>query len=408
MNFNAPKSNQKAEALRARGCQDLKKGKLYDALLWINKSLCLAERCSPTVGLIYANRADIYFHLKLFDKCLNNIEHARNESCPKDSLCILNELEEKCLNQLDEFGLKTENPWEFFKLSHTPSKKLPFIIDCLDIKCDKKFGRFIVSNKPLNVGDIIAIEEPFFRIVKTEVDDKEYPETNVYQYCANCLTDNLMDLIPCSRCITTMFCSKKCLESAAQGFHQYECSILPALSETGNWRMTFKNFFHALSICDGSIEKLEKLMQESDELSSTSVFNYDFSDVTTDEYLKNQLMCMLSLERKVEVDIKDFSEIFMQQPKLAKMWPDHKQFINRFLERMMQVEILNFHGIKGRSLSKSNPYRACLGDGGYTFSSLINHSCCPNVMRICVDSRMVMIVERPIKPGEQLFDCYIG
>jgi hypothetical protein len=29
-------------------------------------------------------------------------------------------------------------------------------------------------------------------------------------------------------------------------------------------------------------------------------------------------------------------------------------------------------------------------------------------MRIVVENRMVLVVERPIKKGEQLFDCYIG
>lgn len=408
MSLNATKSNSKAEALRRKACQMMENGHLYEALLKLNKSLCLTERCTRTVGMVYANRAELYFKLKLYDKCLNNIQLAGYESCPKDKIALLREIEDECLARVVDGEIYAENPWEFFKLSYPSNPKLPHVIDCIEVKCDKKFGRYLITNQALNVGDIIAIEKPFFKIIKTDPDDEEeYPETNIYQYCANCLDDNLMDLIPCSFCLTTMFCSSDCLTSASKSFHQYECPILLELNETANWRMPLRNFFHALSICGGSVEELERLMKESDEVSPT-VFNFDFCDPKNLENAKNQLRCMISLERKIEVNVKDFSSIFLQTPKLSELWTAHSHFINKFLERMMQVEILNFHGIKGRSLNRNNTFRSCLGDGGYIFCSLINHSCCPNTMRIVVQNRMVLVVERPVKKGEQLFDCYIG
>lgn len=409
MNFDAmkSKSNQIAEAIRMKGVKAFLNGELYEAIMKFNKSLCLAEPSTKNVGLIFANRAEAYFKLELYEHCLYNLELARNEYCPKEKLDEMKEIEESCLNLLGGPMIVHENPWNFFKLSYPAKEKLPYVINSLEVKCDKKYGRYIITNQPLNVGDIIAIENPFFKILKTDPEDDEYPETNFYQYCANCLSDNLLDLIPCSKCLTTMFCSQKCLQAANKRFHQYECSILQPLNETGNWRMTLRCFFDALSICKGSIEQLEKLMNESDEMSPT-VFNFDFGGPNSSENVKYQLMCMLALERKVEVKVKDFSSLFLQHPKLTNLWRSHNIFINKFLERMMQIEILNFHGIKGRSLSRNKPYRSCLGDGGYPFCSLINHSCCPNTMRIVVDNRMVLVVERPIKKGDQIFDCYIG
>lgn len=408
MNFSTSrsKSNSKAEAIRGRGCKALSNEELYQALLLFNKCLCLAEPGTKTLGLAFANRSELFFKLKLFDKCLNNIDLARHEECPEEMKQTLKDLEEICLIHVFDDRV-AENPWDFFKLSYASNDKLPHVVNCLEVKKDEKFGRLITTNQPLKVGDIVAIEKPFFKILKVDPEDDEYPETNVYQYCANCLSDNLMDLIPCQGCLTTMFCSQKCLETASKGFHKYECCILQPLNDTGNWRMALRCFFDALSICRDSIEMLEKVTKSCDSLSST-VFNYDFSDSSHSENAINQLMCMLSLERRVDVTMKDFSSIFLQHPKIAKIWSTHSEFVNKFLERMMQIEILNFHGIKGRSLNKNKPYRSCLGDGGYTFCSLLNHSCCPNTMRIVVDNRMVLIVERPIKKGEQLFDCYIG
>lgn len=407
MSFRPIKSNERAEALRVKGCQALQKGELYEALLKLNKSLCIAESSSETTAMIYANRAEVYFKLNLFENSLNNIELSDEDLLPPKTKEFLVDLKKKTLSSINGSNTKPENPWEFFKLSHPSNPKLPHVIDSLEVKCDKKFGRYIIANQDLKVGDILAIEKPFFKILKTDPDDDEYPESNLYQYCANCLNDNLMDLIPCPTCLLTMFCSPACLYTARKGFHQYECQILTLLNETGNWRMSLRSFFDALTICDGDIEQLKTLMSEADETSPT-VFNFDFSNPKNVQNAKNQLRCMLSLERKVSVKVKDFSSIFHHQPKLAEMWSTHNEFINVFLERMLQIEILNFHGIKGRTLDRNQPCRSSLGDGGYIFCSLINHSCCPNTMRIVVDNRMVLIVERPVKKGEQIFDCYIG
>lgn len=403
------KSDQKAEVIRVKGYQALKNGELYDALLKFNKSLCLAEPNTRTCSQIFANRAEVYFELKLYEKCLNNMQLSRDEAegCGQAKLEILDELEEKCLNVIGDASNESENPWDFFKLSYPANKKLPNVIESLEIRESKKYGRFITTNQSLKVGDIIAIERPFFKILKVDPHDDEYPETNMYQYCANCLEDNLMDLIPCPECVVTMFCSPNCRREANKGFHQYECNILQLLNETGNWRMPLRCFFDALSICGGYIEELERVMQVC-ENSSPTVFNFDFSNLKSYKNKQYHLMCMLSLTNNVAVNIHDFSHLFQHHPRLEELWSSHRKFIEKFLQRMMQVEILNFHGIKGRSLNQNKPYRACLGDGGYAFCSLINHSCCPNVMRIVVENRMVLVVERPIKRGEQLFDCYIG
>ncbi|KAG5671094.1 hypothetical protein PVAND_001308 [Polypedilum vanderplanki] len=283
----------------------------------------------------------------------------------------------------------------------------PFIVDCLELRHDKKYGRFTITNRDLKAGDILAIEEPFFKFLKVDPEDREYPETNFYNYCVNCLLDNYLDLTPCPECNQTMFCSEKCREDAFNLFHKYECNILNVLPETGNFQMAIRNFFVSLSICNGSITELKELMRKSDERNPT-IFDFNLSDKKCMNNSKNYLMSMISLAHQTTVTVKEFGYIFQHHAHLRKLWETEKEFIMKYIERMMQIEILNFHGIKGRSLDAKDPYRRCVGDGSFAFCSLLNHSCCPNVMRIVVDGKMVVIVERPIKAGEQLFDCYIG
>lgn len=397
------KSDQKSNVLKSQAVRLAKSGEIFEALLKINKCLCLAGN-PKLYGELYAIRAGLFSQLNFHQKCLNNVNLARKYHYEHKSL---NDLEQLSILKSLEATRLSDDPWEFFKLSHPPNPKLPYVIDAVEVKCDKKFGRFIAAKRDLAVGDVIAIEKPFLKILKYDPDDAEYPQSNIYHYCANCLDDNLLDLIPCRYCILTMFCSEKCKEEANSSFHRYECEILTNLNSYGGWRMALRSFFDALSICDGSIEELERIARECDEFKST-VYNYDLSDETDPNYNKNRLKCLLSLFSSIEVEVKDFRAMFTVHPLLRKMWVTHKNFIKNIIDRFMQIEILNFHSIKGSSLCKKKSYRAALGDGAFIFSSLVNHSCVPNVMRVVVDGRMVMIVERPIRQGEQLFDCYIG
>lgn len=47
-----------------------------------------------------------------------------------------------------------------------------------------------------------------------------------------------------------------------------------------------------------------------------------------------------------------------------------------------------------------------MGGGNFAFGSLFNHSCYPNVVHVVVEGKMIFIVARPIKAGEQIFVTY--
>jgi hypothetical protein len=78
-----------------------------------------------------------------------------------------------------------KDPRNFFKLSYQANPKIPFIVDCLEMREDEKYGRGIYATCDLNAGDVIAIEEPFFL---------ETLSTN--RHCMNCNRSNMLSLIP--------------------------------------------------------------------------------------------------------------------------------------------------------------------------------------------------------------------
>lgn len=194
------KMNKKSEVLRNDGNELYRVRKFHSALLKYNESLCLAEPGSENIGLAYANRSAIYYEMKLYERCLNNIELAKINHYPAVNIEVLQRRKEKCLEQLKQHTEKHSNIWDFFKLSYPPNEKLPFIINCLEVKCSQKFGRYITTNQPLKVGDIISIEKPYFSILLSESKFLGISESNILQRCSNCLKVNDLDLIPCASC----------------------------------------------------------------------------------------------------------------------------------------------------------------------------------------------------------------
>lgn len=194
------KSNEKSNALRTNGNELYSKRKFFDSMLMYNKSLCFAEPGTENVGLAYANRSAVYLEIKLYEKCLKNIALAKANNYPEKNLEILNQREEKCKKSLRVNKEKSIHPWSFFKLSHTAHKKLPFIVECLELKTNERFGRHVITNRALKVGEIISIEIPFCSVLLSESKIHEIPDSNIHQRCSNCLKENALDLMPCSFC----------------------------------------------------------------------------------------------------------------------------------------------------------------------------------------------------------------
>lgn len=167
-------------------------------------------------------------------------------------------------------------------------------------------------------------------------------------------------------------------------------------------------FFKALSIFDGSITDLEKSFNENESL-SRSVYDFDFADHDNGNPAngKNYLISLLCLARNDKDYTNDSPEkLFRVHPELSHLWTSHEAFIRKFFLRILQIGDSNFHGMCGWSLRKYDQVPQMIGIGCYPFISLVNHGCAPNVNRIYVEDKMILVVERPIKKGEQLFDCY--
>lgn len=188
------KSSEKSDRLRDEGNRFYAQKMFYDAMLKYNESLCFAELDSEKLGLAYANRSAIYFEMKLYDNCLNNIAMAKKNRYPENNFEILDKRAIRCdeMKKQNSAVVRSPEVTNLIKLSYPANNKISFIVDCLEMKVDKNFGRHIITNRALKVGDIVAIEDPFCKIIH---------EPFIYQRCTGCFKDSLMDLIPCERCV---------------------------------------------------------------------------------------------------------------------------------------------------------------------------------------------------------------
>jgi hypothetical protein len=201
------KCNDRASECRNAGNKCYSERHFFDALVKYNESLCRAVDGSHAVGLAYANRSAVFFEMKMYTNCLQNIELAKSRGYPEENSLILERRREKCValmnRNVDSHQQMTENSSCFAKLSHKANARMPFIVDCLELRMNDEFGRYVVTARDLKVGDVVSIEDPFFRVIKSDSRYESCQESNKYQRCAVCLRDNLMDLIPCSRCCSS-------------------------------------------------------------------------------------------------------------------------------------------------------------------------------------------------------------
>lgn len=378
------KSNAIADKFRIEGTKEFCSGKHFNALILNNLSLSNAETDDRKASA-FANRSAVYFELKLYQKCLENIQLAQQHGYPVAKMKQLERREEKCRKAI-ETPQKGGNPSDYFQLSQPANVKIPFIINCLQSKSDSIFGRGIFTNRELKAGDIIAIEEPFVKFMKQDAK---------YNRCALCLKSNMLSLLPSPGSV--MFCSEKCLNEGNSIFKD----DLNCLAEDSKncWPDRVLRFFKQSLAVTGSFEELRKIVEES---KKETIFSFNLNKSTEADQKIHLLKCMFGLLEKKFNKVFDFSEMYQ---KVDQIEPTDD---TKFLEKLVLKQTLNCQynaiSFKQHDRFKFNVIEDAAGI--FPFSSLINHACFNNVHPIVVDNKLAWIVIRPVPKDSQIFANY--
>lgn len=433
------KSNERSATLRAEANRLYVQKRFFDALLKYNESLCFAEAESENLGLAYANRSAVYIEMRLFDKCMENIELARDNFYPSSKLELLTKREEKCklLMRNDSDSNSGAGAAALLKLSYESHERLPYLAKCLELRSNEKYGRHIITTRQLNAGDIVAFDVAQFRVIKADSRYDTCDDTNVFQRCSDCLDDNRLSLIPCSECCKTMYCSIDCMKSAYIRYHRFECEIVDELLTSGIEHISLRMLFEGLSLFGDDICAMEtfvkSLKKQTGGLTIFDLAKKQSKSIGAEEKKKIYLTAISLASSDFELPFRlsnnnydDYQrkilKLFQTSPALVALWTalnkSNEIFVKDLLSRLHRVALNYMHGIGGWSLKKAqvdegtaalmpSSYQHLIGNGCYLFAGLLNHSCAPNVQRLNVaNDKIAVIVSRPIRKGEQLFDSY--
>lgn len=267
--------------------------------------------------------------------------------------------------------IDTEHTTEkFFKLSYKANPKIPFIIE--DLECRQtKYGYGIFTTRDLKPGDIISIEKPSFTTTFKAAQ---------YIRCCNCFKTAMMNLLPCLKSASLMFCSTQCRESI---YNRYENSEEVLWEHEGG-----KIFNHMKGLYDlfeaFGVEKLNDYLKSNDQ---KTLFDYDWSTMTELQQKEARFKCLLSFNfNSDDADKSDRTK--KNQYELAT-------------DAFSKLALCGLkYGIFVEASDTSE--KVAEGFSLFNISNIIKHSCQANTYRIHQDQDQVVYVSRSVKAGEEL------
>ena len=182
------KDNSEAQHFYEKAVECFLLKQYCEALKHCNQTLCFATGDSQLLSDAFVIKAKIYNEVKYYRISEENIQLAI-DACVDEKKC-----ESIKLMQVELKKNGTSNPEEkknCLKLLQPAHKKIPFISDSLQVLENDLFGRYIATTKDLKPGDIVVMEEPFYKVLDPKIH---------FARCQICLKQNLLNLFPCGKC----------------------------------------------------------------------------------------------------------------------------------------------------------------------------------------------------------------
>lgn len=341
-----------------------------------NQSLCVAQVGSENVGLAYGNRSACFFHLKMFDECLTDIELAKKANYPQQLMRKLEKRHEDCSKLKETTPQREEN---VPKLSYEADKKFPGMANVLKIERNDVYGRHIVAKCDIDVSKTVLVEDAF--LLKNLDND--------FNSCTICLK-SFANFIACDQCSNAMYCSSACFDK--KSLHEpVECSSLIDTKSDGEFFVRLVAFgLNTFASIESWMEFVESAVKEKTEPDS---FNDNLSKYRAFMQLNSFYPAGARTECAVQA-YKAYKNLIFHRA-IKKLFDTEKRL--RFLMHLCLHHVLigcNFFQVL------ENIRRA------FIIQSYFNHSCTPNLHVIEHKNKAIGITLRPIKNGEQVFISY--
>lgn len=431
---------------------------MYAAMQLYNKSICSAESVnSPILASAYFNRSAVLSSWKQHHLSLENVTLAKVAGLPhgigaklKDNIQAKKVLAQS--NPKDDSSVPPSqsspqfpplelSPDEDFaqltitsrsdpivssvipcysydkyhdqaSLSFKRHAKIPFAANCLDIKLDSKHGRRMTTNADIKPGQIVIIENPFVDAMTTN---------DLYRYtkCTNCYVDNCLSLLPCPSCSTAMFCSEKCF-AESKAYHDIECPISDVMVKLAwNDALALRMTLKAYSVFGGASELTEFCKSYNDDEGQRSPLSYDAQMTDQQRYKQIYGFERKNLPQDTSKLLEEYCKvaflyhILITMTKFIEMVKTDEEHNTLMVLLYRHIRIANFSGIDLYQYQQFDLMESgfdkpedLYSKGIYELSSLIKHSCVPNIAIVANGREIIAYCCRPIAKGSQLLRSY--
>ncbi|XP_055303363.1 SET domain-containing protein 3-like isoform X2 [Sitodiplosis mosellana] len=338
-----------------------------------NQSLCFAEIGSENVALAYSNRSACNFHMMLYKEVLVDIELAKNANLPDRLIKKLEERKNDSMKLMSSVRVERFEP----KLSYESDENFPCMANVVEIKYNEEFGRHVVAKCDIPAGRTILVENDIPHI---------RDDSSACYTCMKIFTN----CVACPNCPDVAFCSFDCM--SRNQTHKWECGSF----FNSEFEFNMKFMINTLLMAIDSFPDVNSLMQfvEDALLEDPETLPTSLNDSKSKYHFFLKLTTSAPYPLGTSQAYKPY-EVAINLPKVSRLFDSDRK--KRFFMHLVMHHTL---------ILSSNEF--AIDDEkvlGYV-SSLLNHSCAPNLVSIHSSSHMFSVTGRPIRKGEQLYTRY--
>ncbi|KAJ8923033.1 hypothetical protein NQ315_001581 [Exocentrus adspersus] len=378
------------ELLPALGNEMFKAKKNGEAIKLYTHSVALAQEGAENLALAYANRSAVLFEERFYEECLLDIDRALANNYPDNLKMKLLSRQEKAKQlKAKQAPRAYHEPIPEIPEDHR-NKRIQCASDAIKIHCTETQGRHVIATRDVAPGEILVVEKPFCHILLEQF----------YNHCHECL-ELCYNLIPCTGCTQVLYCSDKCGQDAV-AYHKYECRILATVKKLKMDKLKLLPMKIALLVKD-----------KYSTIADTSTADACEDDTYCSDRYKEIHNLIPNTSKRLVADLFDRAATAAIIFHLIKKFTDFFQndeeetVFQELVLLHMQTGACNFHEITELAENQDDIYSPEeLGAGAYSFLSMFNHRCSPNVVRNCYGAVIVMRAVESIKKGEQCYDNY--
>lgn len=391
--------------------------KHHKAWQYYNLSLLHASLLSENYCLALSNRSAVFYELKKYNECLQDIEEVLLLEYPKKIYDKLMKRKEMCKEALKVKPDVELNETALLEMECEKDQRYVGASTKLEVFFTNEMGRHVIAKKDIKVGEILAQEDPYFCLLLKQ---------QLICACSYCLSRN-MNLLPCDHCALALYCSVECKEKAWREYHSVECPLmvtllqmdftkleLLALRTTIKARQDHENWNDLFKTIEAADANYNSEFRGHVKINDQWIFDskYYASIHTLATNIEKRSVSDIFQKSVTAVVFLRFLE--MHTNFLNGDGEEDKERIRSTVAGLLLLHLMtsptNMHGISTNVESKNGTFvdDTSLASAPYAFLSLLNHSCAPNVVRFSKlgTGRMSLFAIRPIKKGMQIFDNY--